>query len=153
MNASLKDRLPQTDRHYATISKILAAAAHDGTPRSRLAGSLCAIALEHGYSIRALLEVNHVTSAIPLLRTQFEAVVRAMWMNFAAPEGWVAKCAGLIESNCLKELAAPTMDDMLAAIDAAAPESIGRMQLVSMRQHGFVPTGTGRHTIPARSTQ
>ena len=84
----LKDRLLQTDRLYETVSAILAAAGRDGSQRSQLAESLCTITLEHGYSIRALIELDHVTSAIVLLRAQLEANVRSLWIHFAATDKW-----------------------------------------------------------------
>src|SRR5262245_2764438 len=103
----LQDRLHQSDQLSERLSRILDAGGHDGTPRSTSAAALCAIALEHGYSIRALIELDHLTSAIALLRIQFEAVVRSLWVHFAASEEWASKLAALIESRSLKEPAAP----------------------------------------------
>jgi hypothetical protein len=79
---TLKDRLLQTDRLY--VSAILASAGHVGTPRPHLAGSPYAITLEHAFSIRALPQLDHLTSAITPMRSRFEATTRALWIHFAA---------------------------------------------------------------------
>lgn len=76
--------LHQTDHLYGRVSAILSSTSHDGTPRSKLASALAAITLEHGYSIQALIQLAHLTSAIALLRSQFESITRAVWIHYAA---------------------------------------------------------------------
>lgn len=143
-DATVKACLRKTDSLYKTVSTLVGLAGHDGTPRSHVTASLCAITLEHGYSIRALLDIGHVTSAIALLRTQFEANVRALWVYFAASDEWVDKVSSLIESGSLKEPSTPGMDDMLAAIDGVAPASIGRM-LKSLKDGAWKPLNSYVH--------
>jgi hypothetical protein len=103
----------QTDRLYQRVAAILSSTSHDGTPCSMLASALGAITLEHGYSIRALLQMGHRTSAIARLRSQFASVTRALWIHCAALAGWVAKNESLLAAGTLNKPQAPSMDDMV----------------------------------------
>lgn len=47
---------------------------------------MCSVALEHGMSLRALMAMGLPTSAVGLMRLQFEALTRAMWLQYAASD-------------------------------------------------------------------
>jgi hypothetical protein len=49
--------------------------------------------LEHGDSFRALLCRGNSTSALALIRPQFEATLRGWWITFAAKENWISRLA------------------------------------------------------------
>lgn len=52
---------------------------------------MCSVALEHAVSLRALMTLGLPTSAVSLMRLQFEALTRAMWLIYAANDGAIAK--------------------------------------------------------------
>ena len=62
-------------------------------PRSALAGAMARIAMEHGMAILALMHVDSVTSMIAMLRIQYEAVVRALWLFFCASDERIGRLA------------------------------------------------------------
>ena len=139
-----EDRLLETDDLYEAALEVIGKAAHDDSLRSTVAASLCGITLEHGLSIRALLGLRQVTSAIVLLRAQFEATVRALWVHYAASEGWVLSVTELIDSSSLKEPSAVKMDEMLAAIRRTAPPPLERM-LRALKDGAWKPLNSYVH--------
>lgn len=141
----LKHRINQTDSLYQSLSSILASTTHDGEPRSLVSAALGGITLEHGYSIRALVDLGQLTSAITLLRAQFESVTRALWVHYAASDAWVTTIDGLLKSGSLEESSGPGMDDMLAATSKTAPESVGRM-LKGLKDGAWKPLNSYVHS-------
>jgi hypothetical protein len=96
-------------------------------PRPVVAGSMARIAMEHGMAILALMHVDAATSMIALLRIQYEAVVRALWLYFCATDSLLDKYAEAIDRKSLKDPPLKTITDMLAALDRDAPPTIGQM--------------------------
>jgi hypothetical protein len=86
----------------------------DGSSRGRLVSSASMSAVEHGLAIRLLISAEQFASANELLRVQFEAVVRAIWLHTSAPDAVVAGDT-------------PSVQDMLDAIDRDAPPQVGTM--------------------------
>ncbi|MBL8522770.1 MAG: hypothetical protein JNN20_03675 [Betaproteobacteria bacterium] len=63
-----------------------------GDPRRvQLVGASCLVAREHALSLRLLMTVGAGTSAISLLRLQYESITRAMWLTWAADDAWLEK--------------------------------------------------------------
>ncbi len=52
---------------------------------------MCRLAFEHAESATMLIAAGPFTSATALVRLQYEALVRAMWLVFAASEQAVSK--------------------------------------------------------------
>ncbi|WP_422509187.1 DUF6988 family protein [Stenotrophomonas sp. GZD-301] len=91
-------------------------------PTATASARLCALTLDHGRSIRVLLpEVP--PSAIVLLRTQFEALVRAVWARHAATESELARLmAPLTPASQQAARNLPGVTAMLAALEASGPK-------------------------------
>ncbi|MGH8077767.1 MAG: DUF6988 family protein, partial [Lysobacter sp.] len=97
-----------------SLRACLARAPFESSPRVTVAGSMCALALEHGGSLRLLLGNGSPSSALALFRCQFEIVVRATWTASAASEDWLDRFTAPDET--LESVQPPSMDEMLAAI-------------------------------------
>ncbi len=52
---------------------------------------MCSVAFEHAESTKILIASGNFTSATGLVRLQFEALVRAMWLLYAASDASVSK--------------------------------------------------------------
>ncbi|WP_437438175.1 DUF6988 family protein [Microbulbifer thermotolerans] len=52
---------------------------------------MCSIAFEHAESAKMLISGGNLTSATGLVRLQYEALVRAMWLLYGAPDSAVSK--------------------------------------------------------------
>ena len=63
----------------------------DGGPRLELVEQCVYISFDHGVGVNGLLAIGLPTQAMILLRSQFEAVVRAYWLLFIASNHQVSK--------------------------------------------------------------
>jgi hypothetical protein len=145
MAASIEQCVVRSDELYKALASRLTTVETDGTSRANLTLSMCTIAFEHGISSRVVLSLENLTSAIALLRLQYEVVVRAIWLHYAASEDWVSKVADLVSAGSLKEPAnAPTVSDMLEGIEKTAPPEVGRM-LRGLKEGAWGPLNSYVH--------
>lgn len=96
--------------------------------RSHLVRASCAIANEHGLSLRLLISARAPTSAVSLLRLQYESVTRAMWLTWAADEMWLERLSASLSKET--EDAAgklPLQAEMLRQLAGTAPPAAYQM--------------------------
>lgn len=86
LDGALERMLMRSDELATVLSSILEDAAFDGSPRGEVAWGMCIVALEHGAALRALMALGLGTSSVSLMRLQFEALTRAMWLIYAASD-------------------------------------------------------------------
>lgn len=65
----------------------------DGEPRMGLSVTAASLAIEHARALRNLIAGGFVSSAVPLMRLQYEATTRSAWLLFAASEEHVSLAA------------------------------------------------------------
>lgn len=82
------ERSNDLDEHLLLL---LQDAKFDGSDRGIAALGLCQLAFEHSTALRILLATGLATSATSLMRLQFEAVTRALWVTYAAGDVQVGK--------------------------------------------------------------
>jgi len=63
----------------------------DHSSKIRTSDVACSLALEHWHSARALLRAGLLPSALVVHRAQFEALVRSIWIVYAASDSHVSK--------------------------------------------------------------
>lgn len=90
-NDPLQRMLRRSDELHEKLLALLDDAEFDGSPRGEAAFGMCFVALEHGTALRALMALGLPTSAVSLMRLQFEALTRAMWLIYAASDLAIAK--------------------------------------------------------------
>ncbi len=88
-----KEKLFELSLHMITELKqeIIESDILDCGPRLELVEQCIFISFEHGIGVNALLVAGLPTQAMILLRSQFEAVVRAYWLLFMATNHQVSK--------------------------------------------------------------
>lgn len=86
-----RQMLERSNRLHDRFFEILGDASFDSAPRSRASVGMCFVALEHSEGLRALMGLGLTTSAVSLMRHQFEALTRAIWILYVAPESAVTK--------------------------------------------------------------
>jgi hypothetical protein len=64
--------------------------------RVQVSDVACSLALEHWHSARALLRAALLPSALVVHRAQFEALVRSVWVAYAASDESVSKLAATL---------------------------------------------------------
>lgn len=116
-NDPLERMLRRSDELHEKLLALLDDAEFDGSPRGEAAFGMCFVALEHGTALRALMALGLPTSAVSLMRLQFEALTRAMWLLYAASGHAIAKLlAPLTAESEQKAKNLPSASDMIEQI-------------------------------------
>ncbi|WP_235499647.1 hypothetical protein [Frateuria sp. Soil773] len=87
----LERMLHRSGELHEKLLSLLDGAEFDGSLRGEAAFGMCFVALEHGAALRALMAFGLPNSAVSLMRLQFEALTRAMWLIYAASDQAIAK--------------------------------------------------------------
>lgn len=96
--------------------------AFDDSKRITASVAACKVSLEHARALRLLIASGHPTSAISVLRLQYEAVTRAVWLLYAAPDNLVDKLQADLSVDSEKAAnAMPVFSEMLASLEGRAP--------------------------------
>jgi len=99
---------------------------HDHIIRDLLTKCLAGISFEHSKSIMLLMAAHNYTTAVSLLRLQYEAVARGMWLHFSAKDNFLNKYVGPID---IKKLPPdfPTVTEMIDQIIKGPVKGPGEM--------------------------
>lgn len=111
-----------SDKLAEALSSLIDLTLLNDSPRFRFADVACSLALEHRHAIRSLLQGALLPSALVIHRAQFEAVVRSIWLTYAASDSDVLKLTSAL--NMESEQAAKNVaqiQDMMQAIEKRAP--------------------------------
>jgi hypothetical protein len=77
----------------------------------------CEVALEHARALRTLISEGFDTTAASIMRLQFEALVRAMWLLWAATPEQVALLSAPLSTDAEKAAKdLPMVSDMIKAL-------------------------------------
>lgn len=87
----LEHMLQRSDALHERLDALLGDAEFDGSPRGEAALGMCLVAEEHALALRALMALRLPTSAVSLMRLQFEALTRGMWLLYAASDAAIDK--------------------------------------------------------------
>lgn len=105
------DELNESILHRLDDSEFL------GSPRGEASFRMCCVSLEHWLGLRVLISAGCKTSAVSLMRLQFEALTRAMWLLYAASDQAITKLSApltLESEHSAKNL--PGLNQMIEAI-------------------------------------
>ncbi len=92
-----------------------------------------------------LISSGNFTSAIGLLRLQYEAIVRAMWLFYAASDIAVSKLtAELNQATAQKSQRIPMLGEMLDQLEGNAPK-VALDQLLEFRDFSWKPLSSYIH--------
>jgi hypothetical protein len=127
---SMKQLLQRSDEFETALNEALNADAYrlfDDSPKLSICANACLLSLEHARSARILYAADALHSATGLLRLQYEALLRAAWVLYAASDLQLSKLTTQLDIE--SEHAAnklPGTAEMLKALEAKAP--IGLIQ-------------------------
>jgi hypothetical protein len=106
-----------------------------GSARSNGAFSCCKIALAHGEGFRHLVAIGNATSAVALVRLQFEAVLRCSWLYFVASDDWIDTFTTQPTANGDVELTKyPFVNVMLEELAASTAEAVLPVSLSKLKE-------------------
>ncbi len=117
----------------------------ENPPRREASRVMCSVCFEHAESVKMLIASGNFTSAIGLLRLQYEALTRAMWLFYAASDLAVSKLtAELTEDNAQKSKKMPMLGEMLTELEGNAPKVV-LDQLLEFREYSWKPLSSYIH--------
>lgn len=106
---------------------------------------MCSIAFEHAESAKMLISGGNLTSATGLVRLQYEALVRAMWLLYAASDTVVSKLTSeLTQEAANKANRLPMLSEMLEKLQGKAPQELVNM-LLEFKEHSWKPLSSFIH--------
>ena len=106
---------------------------------------MCSISFEHAESAKMLISSGNFTSATGLVRLQYEALVRAMWLLYAASETAVSKLmCELTSESSHKANKLPMLSEMLDKLDGKAPPEALSM-LKEFKDYSWKPLSSFVH--------
>ena len=109
--------------------------------------AMCNIALEHANALRELIRVGLPTSAMGMLRLQYEALVRAIWVLYAASDNAIAKLVAPLtpESAQIAKNGLPMCSAMLTEIEQKGPPGVHR-HLSEFKDYSWHPLNSFVHS-------
>jgi len=127
------------------LLKFLALKPHIDTEKTSSSRIMCSIAFEHAESAKILITNGNFTSAIAIVRLQYEALVRAMWLFYAASEQDVSKLmCELTSKSANKANTLPMLSGMLANLEGKAPKEAMDM-LLEFKKYSWRPLSSFIH--------
>jgi hypothetical protein len=126
-------------------------------PSKRTEGAriLCAVSMEHAQSIKILMHSSAFTSALGLLRLQYESLVRAHWLIFAASDNMVDKLLAELNSDSAQAgNSIPMVGEMMKSMEGKAPPN-ALQPLLEFKDNSYKPLCSfihgGIHAISRKS--
>ena len=117
----------------------------DQSERVSTSRVMCSIAFEHAESAKILIVSGNLTSATGLVRLQFETLVRAMWLLYAASDQAVSKLSSeLTSESAHKANNLPMLTEMLNKLEGKAPQDPLDM-LLEFKEYSWKPLSSFVH--------
>ncbi|MEB0007887.1 hypothetical protein QN412_13715 [Pseudomonas sp. RTB3] len=126
----MDDLLNRSDELHIEILALLERVEAFPGIRHEVALVACGMALEHALSLRLLIRTQCFTSALSLLRLQYEALTRGVWLLYAATDLQVETLSSALTieaEHCAKKM--PMFSAMLDQVIEKAPIQASRMLL------------------------
>lgn len=137
MDEAIRTILIRSNEMDACIEDELAGATFPSDDRAEVSLLMCNISHEHSYAIRILVGNDLPTAATALVRLQYESLVRAMWILFAAPDDQIPDLNKIISAEIEALIArdTPSIAKMIQAISEAghvkASDELARFKQVN----------------------
>lgn len=117
----------------------------DDSERVMASRVMCSVAFEHAESAKMLISGGNLTSATGLVRLQYEALVRAMWLLYAASDTAVSKLTSeLTQEAADRANKLPMLSEMLEKLQGKAPQEPVNM-LLEFREYSWKPLSSFVH--------
>lgn len=150
------NKLLQRSAEYEKIVRgLLNYPPHEDSDRAKVSRIMCSVSFEHAESIKILLSARNFTSSLALLRLQYEALVRSLWVYYAASDLAVEKLASeLTVDTAKKAQKLPMLSEMLQKMEGKAP-TIALVPLLEFKEYSWKPLSSyihgGIHVIDRHS--
>ena len=128
---------------------------YDDSDRVRISKIMCSVAFEHAESFKMLLASRNFTSAVGMLRLQFESLVRGVWVLYAASDIELSKLnAELNNENAKRADKLPMLSAMINKLETKAPKNAVD-PILEFKEYSWKPLNSyvhgGLHAIDRHS--
>lgn len=151
------DKLLQCSAKYEKIMvNVLNYPPSEDSDRMRVSRIMCNVAFEHAESIKILLVAHNFTSSLGLLRLQYEALVRSIWIYYAASDVVVKNLASDLTTDTARKASnhLPMLNEMLQKMEGKAPKN-ALDPLLEFKEYSWKPLSSyihgGIHAIDRHS--
>jgi hypothetical protein len=118
---------------------------YDDTDRIRSSHVMCGVGFEHAESVKILIASGNFTSAMGVLRLQYEAFVRAVWLLYAATDSWTSKLMEeLTQDSVRKANNLPLLSKMLEKLEGNAPTELLN-SILEFKEYSWKPLSSFIH--------
>ena len=129
----------------STLLEFFALSPFNDSERVMASRVMCSIAFEHAESAKVLISTGNLTSATGLVRLQYEALVRAMWLCYAASDIAVSKLTSeLTQESANRANKTPMLSEMLEKLQGKAPQEAVDM-LLEFKEYSWKPLSSFVH--------
>jgi hypothetical protein len=155
MSIELNSLLMRSAELESALSELIGLGASISDPRTLSSRSMCGVSFEHAESVKLLTVAGNFTSAVGLLRLQYETLVRAIWILYAASDEAVSKLqAEFTAESAAKSERLPMLSDMLTHLEGKCPDQVTK-QLLEFKEYSWKPLSSfvhgGIHAIARHS--
>ncbi len=141
----INELLKRSAELESKLLNFLALRPHFDTERIASSRIMCSIAFEHAESAKMLIATGNFTSATALVRLQYEALVRAMWLLYSATDQAVSKLmCELTSESASKANNLPMLSEMLTKLEGKAPKEALDM-LLEFKEYSWKPLSSFIH--------
>jgi hypothetical protein len=122
MNTWHDSLIQQSHQLLDALQEAVAHPPFDDTRRLRLSATSCSLAMEHGSAAIELLALGLLPSAAVVHRCQFDALVRALWILYAASDEQVEALDQAFDLDSERAAArSPGTEGMIGQLELKAP--------------------------------
>ncbi len=123
-NEKMSPLLDRSTELNVSLSKILTQDVNPSSHKEAVSKSLCLVSREHATSITLLVNNRMGISSLCLLRSQYEALVRMLWVYYVASENVVEKLAAELTVDSGRQSAnkMKMLSEMLTELEGKAPK-------------------------------
>jgi Family of unknown function (DUF6988) len=118
--------LESSEGLYSECSRIFDYGPCDDSKRVVASWIMCSVALKHSSSLRQLV-VNGNYTSICMMRSQFEALTRAMWLYYAASDRKVENTMSSLSELSQNADQKPGNGEMITKMEGKAPVQAAQM--------------------------
>lgn len=141
----LKKLIHRSHELLLELNEFLALSTYDNSSRIISSRILCGVAFEHADSVRVLVSAGNFTSGIAVLRMQYEALTRAIWTLYAAPDNSIDKLSSDLNPEIAKWAdKVPLLSEMLEQLKGKAPSNAIN-PLLEFKEYSWKPLSSYVH--------
>ncbi len=153
--AQFNNLLKRSAEFEEFTTQMLLKTSYDNSERIRLSKVMCSVSIEHAESLKILIISGNFTSAVGMLRSQYESLVRGVWVFYSASEKQLERLGSqLNEQNANIAEKLPMLSKMIEELASSSPKNAFD-SIIEFKEHQWKPLNSyvhgGLHAIDRHS--